>query len=196
MHSILTSSSPLTSMRATRTFPSALPYGLLAKAPSPHILSLSNIYDISSIQTPQVNPSEPVALPHLLKMVSPPQSSKPSADGLLMLSRFTFAKTLSSSRHSCLDRRHDHNLPLSMLWNLNYFLQTFFSIHKLFSRYLQTLLNYECFPDLHPSERTCMYLPLAFPLTPHIPHYMTSSHPKSLLLTYFLYSLYRTIAIP
>jgi len=41
-----------------------------------------------------------------------------------------------------------------------------------------------------------MYLPLAFPLTPHIPHYMTSSHPKSLLLTYFLYSLYRTIAIP
>ena len=206
--STLTNSSPPTFASEMKNSLSAPPFGLQAKASYQRALSLSNAYVNFSIQTLPDNLYELEVPHHLQKMGFPLQSFKPSADGHPTPSKFTYEKTPSSSRHSCLDKQPARNLPLSTLWNPDRFSQTFpKSFNRLFSNwlyYLQTFpesFNPHCLPmdmDLSHQYGLTLFFLLAF-----FPSLLTSPttwphHTKlfPFLLTIFNFSLYRNIAIP
>jgi len=112
-----TNSSQLTFTSEMTNSPSALPSGLQARASYQCALSSSNTYVIFSTLTLPDNLYELEAPLQLQRMEFPLQSFRPSVDGLPTPSRCIYKKTLSSSRHSCLDKPPTPNLPLSTLWN-------------------------------------------------------------------------------
>jgi len=120
-----TNSSQLTFASVMTNSPSALPSGLQARVSYQHALSSSNAYVIFSTLTLLDNLYKLEAPHHLQRMEFPLQSFRPLVDGLPMPSRFIYEKTLSSSRRSCLDKLPTPNLPLSTLWNPDWFFTDF-----------------------------------------------------------------------
>lgn len=166
---------------------------------SPQDLSSLSACGDSSTQTQQANPSELVAQRPLLRMESLHPSYRPSADGPLMLGRFTSEKTLSLSRRYYLAKPHALHPHTSTLWTPDNFLAFFFSLltasfplyrlsYPQRSRLLHHYIQHERFNTNVSFSLTRTFqhaCTLLFALPPHIARYAISSE---LLFFFFSFS--------